>query len=256
MPFIDLPVDIILSITHFLSYVELASLVRTNTSLAHLLIPSLYNPILKSEQSPKNPYYGLPWPSWIDCIGEWRSPYLLNHFKKTPIQNLAYTGMHRATLVHLAAQENNAVLFEILLSRGFTLEQEDFFGRTPLHYALDNNQEEMINYLLDAGADIMAKKGYSLLLAAERCSRAVVTRIVEQMNAREARFKPFEFTGFPTDNTVQMIKDLAINAATVRRSRGLVNLLIRHGANPDYASDSEVSINVFREWMLGMVRRY
>jgi len=75
MPLIELPVDVILYITHFLSYVELAFLVRVNKSLAHLLTPYLYNPILKSEQSPKNPYYGLPWPSWIDCIGEWSSPY-------------------------------------------------------------------------------------------------------------------------------------------------------------------------------------
>lgn len=256
MAFMQLPVDVILSITHFLSYVELASLVRTNKSLAQLLIPYLYNPILKSSSTPKNPYYGLPWPSWVQCIKEWHSPLLLDYFKETPISNLAYTDVLETALIHLVAQQNNIELIDILLSRGFSLEQKDAFGETPLHYALANDKEQMVNHLLDAGANVMASKGYALLLAVESCSPTVVKHIVEKMNALEARFKPFEFTGFPTDHTVLFMKNLAINAAAVRRSIEIVRLLIRYGAHPDYASVSPVSIEVFRRYHhLGRGRR-
>ncbi|KUL84238.1 hypothetical protein ZTR_06927 [Talaromyces verruculosus] len=254
MQFMQLPVDVILSITHFLSYVELACLVRTGKGLAQLLIPYLYNPILQSSRTPKNPYYGLPWPSWIQCINEWRSPFLLDYFKETPVSNLAYTGVFETALIHLAAQQNNIELIDILLNRGLFLEHRDVFGQTPLHYALDNNKEQMANHLLDVGANVMALKGYALLLAAESCSPAVVERIVEKMDVLEARFKPFEFTGAPTDGTAQLMKNLAINAAEIRLSREIVSLLIRYGADPDHAAESPASIEGFRKYQLGMMR--
>lgn len=240
----ELPVEILLCITDFLSFVDLASLIRVNHSLAHLLIPFLYNPILKSEQKPKNPYYGLPWPSWISCIKRWRSPLLLKYFKETSVSNLGYTGLSRATLIHLAAQQGNCDLVEILVSRGFALEEKDHFGKTPLHYALNNEKEKMANYLLDLGADVMPKKGYSLLLAAEGCSPDMVVRIVEKMDALEARFKPFQFTGIPVDDTVQNIKNLSLNAARVRRSTEIANLLIRYGADTEWAVKPE-AVNMF-----------
>ncbi|RAO73236.1 uncharacterized protein BHQ10_009248 [Talaromyces amestolkiae] len=248
MLFMNLPVDVILCIADFLSYADLASLNRTNQNLAYLLTPFLYNSILKSEQAPTDPYYGLPWPVWINCIGKWRSPLLLNYFEETPMSNLAYTGLYRATLIHLAAQQDNCDLVEILISRGFAPDEKDYFGKTPLHYALNNQKEQMANYLLDLGADVMAKKGYSLLLAAEGCSPEMVERIVEKMEALEARFKPFEFTGFPTDNTVRTIKDLSLNAAKIRRSTEIAELLIRYGADPEWASNSQ-AVSIFAAYM-------
>jgi ankyrin repeat protein len=164
--------------------------------------------------------------------------------------------MYRASLIHLAARENNSDLVEILMRKGFGLNQRDYFGRTPLHYALSCNREEMVNYLLDAKANVMSMKGYSLLLAVENCSRDVVERIVKQMEALEDRFKPFQFTGIPMDSTVQIIKDLSLNAATIRGSREIAKLLLSYGAHPDWRNDSELSIDIFRRCSLGLVPPY
>ncbi|EEA19204.1 ndufs2, NADH ubiquinone oxidoreductase 49 kd subunit [Talaromyces marneffei ATCC 18224] len=252
MPFIELPVDVILSVTAFLSYVEIASLIRVSQSLAHLLLPYLYNPILKSARTPHNPYYGLPWPSWTDYIGRWRSLAILNYFYETPVQNLQYIGMHRASLIHLAARENNFELVEVLVQKGFDLNNRDYFGRSPLHYALDYNQEDMAHFLLDAGADVMQAKGYSLLIAAENCSLDIVERIIEQMETVESPFRLLQFTGFSMDSTVQTIKNLALNAATIRESGAIANLLLGYGADPNWQMKSDLAIEIFRRCTLGM----
>lgn len=236
MPFIELPVDIILSVTQYLSYIDLASMVCVNKSLADLLIPYLYNLILKSRGAFKRPFYGRPPWTWVWSIRNWHSPTLLKYFKETPVSNLTYTDLGEATLIHLAARANNISLMKVLLSRGFAIDEKDGCGRTPLHYALDRRHERMVNFLLTAGADVMPVKGYSLVLAAESCSFDVVMRIVWEMDQLEARFKPFQFIGFTTDNTVQIAKNLALYAATVRDSREIVDLLIVHGADTDWAT--------------------
>jgi hypothetical protein len=253
MPFIELPVDIILSVTAFLSYIEIASLIRVNKSLADLLLPYLYNPILRSERTPRNSYYGLPWPSWVDYIGTWRSPAMLNYFQQTSVRNLQYTGLHRASLLHLAVRENNPDIVAILLQKVFNLNKRDYFGITPLHYALYHDQEDMVNFLLDAGADVMRMKGYSLLLAVENCSSAIVERIVKQMDTQEIHSRPLQFMGFPMDSTVQIVKNLALNAATIRESEEIANILLNYGADPDWQTESDLSIKVWKECALGLV---
>jgi ankyrin repeat protein len=40
-----------------------------------------------------------------------------------------------------------------LLDKGFSVDTQDEYGRTPLHYALDLGNDSLLKYLMDHGAD-------------------------------------------------------------------------------------------------------
>jgi len=58
------------------------------------------------------------------------------------------------TRLHQAAEVEDRVAAESLLSQGCAINAIDICGRTPLHFAAANNQLEMVEYLVSAGADV------------------------------------------------------------------------------------------------------
>ncbi len=66
------------------------------------------------------------------------------------------------TALHFACQENNIELVELLIERGAELEIRDVYGNTPLIRAVSSfrGNGEVIDYLLSKGADMNVKNDY------------------------------------------------------------------------------------------------
>ena len=62
------------------------------------------------------------------------------------------------TPLHLAARYGTAELVELLLQNGAEVNAESTDGRTPLHDAVWSNQKISAKHLIDAGADLTARK--------------------------------------------------------------------------------------------------
>ena len=61
------------------------------------------------------------------------------------------------TPLHLACQNKQAKISQILLSHQINLDQEDIFGNTALHYAFISNNSQIIEQLLEKGANKLKK---------------------------------------------------------------------------------------------------
>ncbi|WP_165905055.1 ankyrin repeat domain-containing protein [Parashewanella curva] len=65
--------------------------------------------------------------------------------------------------LHVAAQNNNACVFELLKQHNGNLDRPDVFGRTPLHYAVTScTSDDMVKLLVDNGAEVMCKDNNQL----------------------------------------------------------------------------------------------
>jgi ankyrin repeat protein len=56
--------------------------------------------------------------------------------------------------LHLAAQNGDLVQVNELINRKYPLNRFDQLGKTPLHYAVQDNRLEVVNRLLEAGAEV------------------------------------------------------------------------------------------------------
>ena len=61
------------------------------------------------------------------------------------------------TLLHLAAGAGNFRLLRQLVNRGFNVSRRDYFGLTPLHYAVFCQRQECVEALLELGANAKAE---------------------------------------------------------------------------------------------------
>jgi ankyrin repeat protein len=58
--------------------------------------------------------------------------------------------------LHSAAQDGDLAKIEDLVRRKYPLNRFDELGKTPLHYAVQENHLEVVKWLLDAGANVNA----------------------------------------------------------------------------------------------------
>ncbi|EED12182.1 hypothetical protein TSTA_002480 [Talaromyces stipitatus ATCC 10500] len=186
---------------------------------------------------------------WTAHVNKWSSELLLSYFRQASI-DILQRGFSIFNFLHLVAREGNPRLAEILVNKGLELDMKDFAKRTPLHIALIHHQEDTAIVFLNAGADVMLFKGYALLLAAENCSSTMVERILKKMDALQQPVTTSPTMGFPQITYVQHVKNIALTAATIRQARGVKNVLIRHGADPHWQTDSPLCIGMFRTFVL------
>ena len=91
------------------------------------------------------------------------------------------------TFLHLAVQNNNAVIVAALLKAGAHPNAQNELGKTPLHYAVEDAEVEIIlpvvKALLDAGADPEVEDGEygwtPIQAAAEKDNQKLVTVLLE-----------------------------------------------------------------------------
>jgi ankyrin repeat protein len=90
------------------------------------------------------------------------------------------------TRLHEAAELGDLLLAKTLLSQGLAINAMDIIGRTPLHFAAANNQLNMVEYLVSEGADINGQAGCEgwqdhapLGYAVENCSVDMVQLLLQ-----------------------------------------------------------------------------
>ena len=69
------------------------------------------------------------------------------------------------TLLHMAVNNRNSEIVELLLNAGALTSAQDKLGNTPLHYATKSNQIEIVNVLLDKKSAIYSCKNTSREMA-------------------------------------------------------------------------------------------
>jgi ankyrin repeat protein/L-ascorbate metabolism protein UlaG (beta-lactamase superfamily) len=96
---------------------------------------------------------------------------------------------NRKTPLHYAAQGGHKDVVEFLLDRGAQVSRPNIDGETPLHYAIGLDSPDVANLLVSRGADLAARTAGGitpLRMAALWGNMAVVTRILEKgADARE-----------------------------------------------------------------------
>ena len=60
--------------------------------------------------------------------------------------------------IHKAAFQGNIEAVKQHIAAGTDVNAKDFFGKTPLHHAVNGSRKETVNFLLAKGADVNAMK--------------------------------------------------------------------------------------------------
>ena len=68
-------------------------------------------------------------------------------------------GWHGLTPLHQAALKNSQELVELLLDHGANVNQANAFGETPLHFACQAASLHCVNKFIENGADLRAEDG-------------------------------------------------------------------------------------------------
>lgn len=85
-------------------------------------------------------------------------------------------------MIHIASENSNSMMFEVLISNGCDVNQEDVNGNTPLHLAVKNDNIPMISALLKNGADfaVINNRGKTALqLANSQAARNLLSNRFE-----------------------------------------------------------------------------
>lgn len=85
--------------------------------------------------------------------------------------------------LHRAAEHGNVEEIKMLLAKGEPINRFDDLDYTPLHYAVENNRIEIVDILIDAGADVNAhceeRIGHTPLgLAASTCTYEMALKLI------------------------------------------------------------------------------
>ncbi|WEW55266.1 hypothetical protein PRK78_000695 [Emydomyces testavorans] len=163
MAFDTLPNELVLLIATHLRAAPLNCFLRSCRRFADLLTAELYNAYLKRGEATN---LAFPEPIW-ECVptrkSEWITEYLLqqkdirvNISLRTPEQCRLHTEvLDPLNLFNAMAIAGNIFMLKTLLGDGWDIDRLDY-GWTALHYAAAWAQDDVIDFLIDSGADIWA----------------------------------------------------------------------------------------------------
>ena len=135
----------------------------------------------------------------------------------------ARSKMGRTPLLIAAAFPGNVKTVKLLLARGAKINDQDQFGDTCLTSASKRGDAEMVQALLEAGADVSAGASWPgqapLIWAVEEGNLPTVACLLEHGAGK-----------------VRPHLDIALSSAAQRGSLATVRMLLEHGANPNTPS--------------------
>ncbi|KNG91446.1 DNA-binding protein RFXANK [Aspergillus nomiae NRRL 13137] len=239
----SLPQELILHVAGFLPSGSLAALIRTQTGIARLVTPCLYNKVvheplpLEPDDEPDSDVddfrtisdtseVEVPSLHWTECVSRWHSKIILGYLQSQSQDVLSGCGAPRSSLLHLAAQGGNIDVVKVLISKGIDIDRcHD--GYSPLATAIQFSREQMALWLIGQGADVtewLMGTGLTILnLAAGFCSATVVCKVVEVLREKVGT------TGdifSPSDNV------MVLHRAIYRGDVESVRILLDNGADP------------------------
>ncbi|CRG89983.1 hypothetical protein PISL3812_07023 [Talaromyces islandicus] len=232
-----LPTELILYLGKFLSNSSLNALMRTQKWFAQLLTPQLYGYQI-SFREPQEDFaeldpYDLPL-LWFHCVGRWHSDIILSYFRTSLLRTFTYTDKFGHTLLHIVAGTANTELAQILVRKGLNINAKTLNGRTPLFEAVRSKQREMMDYLLDTGADVMATETNGHTLLEETAlfgSGSMVQRLVDALQQKQK----LEDQYVNHEAVSQSSRDKALHRAIYNGDSVSVRILLDYGANPSSA---------------------
>lgn len=131
--------------------------------------------------------------------------------------------------LHLAVEAGVTETLQALLDSGPDVEQTDMFGWTPLLLAVALDQRNLVPPLLEANArlDSVDQYGRNVLSLAAEHGRTELLQLLLGLEGISDRI-----AAFPMD---QLSSALAVAVAC--NNLTIVDLLLKHGADPDWLSD-------------------
>ena len=129
-----------------------------------------------------------------------------------PDVDVNYHGRNNDTALHSAVDDGHRDVVELLIDAGADIEAQDSTGETPLHYACENGKLAILKMLLKAGADVCAtdNRGTTCLM-----------RAVHHGHTETVRY----LVGLP---------DVDVNAAKICSYTSLHSAVIRNnGSHPE-----------------------
>lgn len=143
----------------------------------------------------------------------------------------------KISLLHLTSDKDIA---DLLIHRGQNVNSKDWIGQTPLYYAVRNNNEEMVKFLLDKGAIIDALDNDSITSLASTYSLKMIKLLVERGadinvksdNGDTALFKAIQ----NCDSNYQKsffssLKDMLLSNKEGKENLELIRILLSKGAD-------------------------
>jgi len=156
--------------------------------------------------------------------------------------------VYGATMLHGAAWRNRPDMLNLLLEEGADANAADFQGRTALHKAARGGYPGIVSMLLAAGADANARclRGYTPLLecAAMRSNNGIIPMR-----------HPLIYFTTPTDS--DHVSSCHLGADHFLLRHGCAEILVRAGADVNVAVDGKTPlIHALKAGMRGLVKMY
>ncbi|XP_063692783.1 poly [ADP-ribose] polymerase tankyrase-2-like [Bolinopsis microptera] len=160
------------------------------------------------------------WTTIREKVKERNLTELLNIYNVNNLDYDAKGGRYKRTVLHVAAEQDEQEIVCYLIQHGADVGTKSNYGYSPLHGAARNNRVELAKLLLQHGADVNTKSnnGYTLLHEAAHNNRVEVAKLLLQHGADVNTKSNNGYTllhGAARCNTVEVAKLLLQHGADI-----------------------------------------
>lgn len=239
---LDLPNELLLSISTYLEESGIGSLLRTNRRLRELLTSELNQ---HATQICRNVYRRgnlkirctLHWAAWRGHEALFQ--LLLDKDVSIECPADAHHCHSQETVLHFAAFQGSETIVKLLLDKGANINQTDETGTTALHFAAMRGNEEVVRLLLENGAKVTAVDGAGL---------SIMSKALKSYDHHRTKRNLNVFKLLLENNADIDARDkegaTALHLAVKHMDLEILDILLESGANPYIKSkDGETALD-------------